>query len=62
MSNVTPQQTPLFLNGTNYRHYYTVADARLKCALFRRPERTLLLAVKREGGGEEERGGTKLAA
>lgn len=48
---------PLFLNRTNYRHYYTVADARPKCALFRRPERTLLLAVEREGGEGEERAG-----
>lgn len=33
--------------------HYSVADARPKCALFRRPERTLLLAVEREGGEGE---------
>jgi len=50
-------RTFLFLNWTNYRHYYTVANARLKYALFRRPERTLLLAAEREGVGGGGGGG-----
>lgn len=41
--------------STNYRHYYT--DARLKCALFRWSERTLLLAMERRRGGGLEGNG-----